>query len=103
MKKCEFYDLDNYPVAEIEMHSFEGGIYVISAKIDGLHVPVYEGGKRLMTRDLTSLRRRLGRCRCDAFFLVQSSAYDEMLGQPGKGDGNAMRIAISPLKDEYQI
>lgn len=103
MTKCEFDDLNHYPVSEIEVHSLDGGMYVLSAIIDGGSFPVYERGKRMVARDITSLRRRLADCRCQTFFLIQRSAYDEMLGQPVKSEETEMRIAIAPLSDEHLI
>ena len=103
MTKCEFDDLNHYPVSEIEVHSLDGGMYVLSAIIEGVSFPVYECGKRMVTRDITRMRRRLADCRCQTFFLTQRSSYDEMLGQPVKSEETEMRIAIAPLSDEHLI
>lgn len=103
MTKCEFDDLNHYPVSEIEVHSLDGGMYVLSAIIDGVSFPVYECGKRMATRDITSLRKRLAGCRCQTFSLIQRSAYDEMLGQPAKSEETEMRIAIASLSDQHLI
>lgn len=51
--------------------------------------------KTLTTHNLTAMRETLARLKPAEVYLRQSSAFDEMIGQPNKTDSNALLIPLS--------
>ncbi len=51
--------------------------------------------KTLTTHNLTAMREKLAKLKPAEVFLRQSSAFDEMIGQPNKTDSNALLLPLS--------
>jgi len=51
--------------------------------------------KTLTTHNLTAMREKLSKLKPREVFLRQSSAFDEMIGQPSKSGGNELLIPLS--------
>ena len=99
MKRFELEQLDGYAASALEVHSLEGGLYSAMAVINGERRALYHRGQRLNSRQLPALRKILSQSPCPQF-LVQTSAYDEMVGQMGSSLGNALRIPLARWSPE---
>ncbi len=98
-KSVVFLDqLAALPVDEVIIHSLEGGMYIASVVL-GLHtLRVYEmPDKPLCRRKMSEMRCLLEPAGCDNVFLVQASAFDEMIGSQGEV-ANTLRISLAPLR-----
>jgi hypothetical protein len=51
--------------------------------------------KTLTTHNLTAMREKLAKLKPEAVFLRQSSAFDEMIGQPQKSSDNTLLLPLS--------
>jgi hypothetical protein len=87
--------LASAPKGEINIVSLEGDVYAVYFRRGGQQVAVLnEKGEALTFRSLGAARKALTPLPYASAILVQASAYDEMIGQPGKGD-NRLTIEIS--------
>jgi hypothetical protein len=69
-------------INEINLMSMEGGSYVLHALMDQRSVPIEdEHGKTLHVASVEEARKVLSGVPDARLFLVQSVAYDEMVGQ----------------------
>ena len=57
-----------------------------------------DAGKPLRFRTLQAAREALAPLTASSLQLVHQSAYDEMIGQPLKPEGNTMAVPLAPLK-----
>ena len=57
-----------------------------------------ELGNPLRFRTLEAAREALAPLEASSLHLVQQSAYDEMIGQPGRAQANTMTVPVAPLK-----
>ena len=99
MKRFELEQIDSHAASALEIHALDGGLYSAMAVINGERRALYHHGKRLSSRHLPALRESLSLSACPQF-LVQQSAYDEMVGQPGSAMGNTLRIPLARLSPE---
>ena len=99
MKRFELEQIDSRSTSALEIHALDGGLYSAMAVIDGERRALYHLGERLHSRHLPALRQALSLSHCPQF-LVQHSAYDEMVGQPGSAMGNTLRIPLARLIPE---
>ena len=71
-------------IHEINLMSMEGGSYVLHALMDQRSVPLEDAhGKTLHVASVEEARKVLSGVPDARLFLVQSVAYDEMVGQDG--------------------
>jgi hypothetical protein len=69
-------------IHEINLVSMEGGSYVLHALIDQRSVPIEDShGKTLHIASVEEARKVLSGVPDAKLFLVQATAYDEMVGQ----------------------
>ena len=70
-------------VQEVDLHSMEGGSYVIHARLDGKsHAVNSPDGKVLHVASIDEARKCLSSSEEVKLFLVHAVVYDEMVGQP---------------------
>ena len=99
MKRLELEDIDTHAATALEIHALDGGLYSAMAIIKGERRALYHRGQRLTSRQLPALRQTLSHSLCPQF-LVQTSAYDEMVGQSASAMGNTLRIPLARLNPE---
>ena len=90
-----FSTLASAPKGEINIVSLQGDIYAVYFRRREQQVAVLnDKGETLTFRSLGAARKALAPLPYSSATLVQASAYDEMIGQPRKGD-NLLTIEIS--------
>lgn len=97
MASCDLEYLQHHRPEALEIESLDGGVYLLFAMIGGARLPVYRDGRPMRSFGVGSMRSQLSGCACEAVYLCQSSAYDEMLNQPPSDSGNRLSIRLAPL------
>ena len=89
--------LNKYFVVEkLIYHSIDLSLYQASAIIDGVeHYVSDERGKLLRSTKLLELQKQLRKVAAESTVLRQTSAYDEMIGGPEKGESNALEVPVA--------
>ena len=89
--------LNKYFVVEkLIYHSIDLSLYQASAIIDGVEQYVSdERGKLLRSTKLLELQKQLRKVAAESTVLRQTSAYDEMIGGPEKGESNALEVPVA--------
>lgn len=81
-------------IEELALISLEGGIYLLEARMDGrAHSIRDDQGGMLNLRSVEHARDLLQEIPVLPFFLVHSSAHDEMCGMPTAD--NSLRVPIA--------
>jgi len=87
--------------APVTIHALDGALYLVSVEVSGAsRLLTQNSGRPLRRRNLTSVRELLQTLPVSSLTLRQESAYDEMIGQPLRGNSNAMEIALSLHTDK---
>ena len=89
--------LQKYLVVEkLIYHSIDLSLYQVSAIIDGEeHYVADERGKLLRSINLLDLQKQLKQVTAEKTVLRHTSAYDEMIGGPEKGESNALEVPLA--------
>ena len=89
--------LNKYFVVEkLIYHSIDLSLYQVSAIIDGEeHYVADERGKLLRSINLLDLQKQLKQVTAEKTVLRHTSAYDEMMGGPEKGESNALEVPLT--------
>jgi hypothetical protein len=78
------------------VHSLDMALYQVTGKIDGQEYLLSENdGKVFRRRALTQVREALRLLPLAKLSLRQSSAYDEMIGQPVREGDNTLEVPLS--------
>ena len=81
LSKLEKY----FYVDKIIYHSLDLALYNVSVVIDGKeHMVTDVKGQRLKSQNFVALQKKLINVKSELQVMRQSSAYDEMVGGPGK-------------------
>jgi hypothetical protein len=84
--------------SEVVVHSLDRSLYQVTVTVDGArHLLVDETGRTIRHRSLQSVREMLQGFPVAAITLRHESAYDEMVGQPGREQSNALEVTVCPL------
>ena len=88
------------PLEKVAIRSMDLSLYQAEVEIDGRRQVIADGsGKPLRSFNLLDMKRQLAALDITNLVLVHESAYDEMVGQPGRDGSNALEI---PLGKEDQ-
>jgi hypothetical protein len=83
-------------LAKVAIRSMDLSLYQAEVEIDGLRqIIAGKDGKPLRSFNLLDMKRELAALDIAELVLVQESAYDEMVGQPGREGSNAMELPLS--------
>lgn len=83
-------------VPRIIVESYDLCLYQCFADFgDGERLVWKTHNKTLTTHNLTAMREKLARLKPTEVFLRQSSAFDEMIGQPQKSGDNTLLLPLS--------
>lgn len=95
--KITVKDLKSQPLDRILVESVDLSLYIAHAEIQGHRRLIVDGqGKPLKTRNLLDMKSALASLRGTEMVLIQSSAYDEMVGHSFSQRDNAMEISLAP-------
>ena len=84
---------------DLTIRSLELALYQAEVSLaGGERLLCDDAGKPLRFRTLQAAREALAPLTASSLQLVHQSAYDEMIGQPLKPEGNAMAVPLAPLK-----
>ena len=87
--------LDMDAIDELFIHSLENCLYVVRARVGQSHYQVCRTmGRNYSRRSLEEIKEDFQSIDVKAMWLVQQSAYDEMVGQPGKTASNRMMVPL---------
>jgi len=85
-----------FVVEKLIYHSIDLSLYQVSAIIDGEeHYVADERGKLLRSINLLDLQKQLKQVTAEKTVLRHTSAYDEMIGGPEKGESNALEVPLA--------
>ena len=85
-----------FVVDKLIYHSIDLSLYQVSAIINGEeHYVCDERGKLLRSFNLIELQKLLRKVAAEKTVLRQTSAYDEMIGGPEKGESNALEVPLT--------
>ena len=99
-KTISFSALSAAPEGELLIISLEGDIYAIYLRQKAQQAVVLnEKGESMTFRSLGAAKKALAPLPFSSALLIHTSAYDEMIGQPMKGD-NRLTINISLTSEE---
>jgi len=85
-----------FVVDKLIYHSIDLSLYQVSAIINGEEQYVCdERGKLLRSFNLIELQKLLRKVAAEKTVLRQTSAYDEMIGGPEKGESNALEVPLT--------
>jgi hypothetical protein len=85
-----------FVVDKLIYHSIDLSLYQVSAIIDGVeHYISDERGKLLRSTNLIELQKLLRQVAAEKTVLRHTSAYDEMIGGPQKGESNALEVPLA--------
>ena len=87
------------PVAKVAIRSVDLSLYQADAWINGQsRLIVDSGGKPLRATNIVKMKQQLALLEITELVLVHSSAYDEMIGQPvrGQDEGNELEVPLNP-------
>ena len=83
-------------LTRVIVHSLDFSIYIAYAEFGEETFQVADAeGKPLRTRNLTEMKQQLAGVAAPGLYLRHESAYDEMVGQPGRAGANALEIPLS--------
>ena len=83
-------------LAKVAIRSMDLSLYQAEVEIDGMRQVIADtAGKPLRSFNLLDMKRQLADLDIAQLVLVQESAYDEMVGQPGREGSNAMEVPLS--------
>ncbi len=83
------------PIQRLAIRSTELSLYLAEVEIEGeRHIVCEDGGEPLRTVNLVSMREKFVDLDIKEMVLVQESAYDEMIGQPGREGSNALEVPL---------
>lgn len=78
------------------VHSVDQALYQVTLRIDGAeHLLVENNGKTFRRHSLNEVREALSVLPIEAAILRQTSAFDEMIGQPLRAGDNALEVPLS--------
>ena len=81
---------------DVVVHSLEQALYQATVKVDDKeHLLTENNGKTFRRRSLSEVREALQVLPIDRVTLRQSSAYDEMVGQPLRESDNTLEVPLS--------
>ena len=84
---------------DLTIRSLELALYQVEVSLaGGERLLCDDAGKPLRFRTLQAAREALAPLTASSLQLVHQSAYDEMIGQPLKQEGNTMAVPLAPLK-----
>ena len=84
---------------DLTIRSLELALYQAEVSLaGGERLLCDDAGKPLRFRTLQAAREALAPLTASSLQLVHQSAYDEMIGQPLKQEGNTMAVPLAPLK-----
>ncbi|MDM3869959.1 DUF6482 family protein [Porticoccus sp. W117] len=84
-------------VEELLLHSLDGALYVVQAKVNDRYYSLSTAtGKEYSRRSIEDIKNDFSGIHVEAMWLIQQSAYDEMVGQPVNTMGNGLRVPLSP-------
>ena len=87
-------------VAKVAIRSMDLSLYQAEVEVDGVRQLITDSkDKPLRSFNLPDMKRELAPLDIEELVLVHESAYDEMIGQPGREGSNALEV---PLSDEAQ-
>ncbi len=88
------------PIEKVAIRSMDLSLYQAEAVVDGVRQLIAgKDGKPLRSFNLLDMKRALSELEIRELVLVHESAYDEMIGQPGREGGNTLEV---PLDTETQ-
>ena len=83
---------------DLTIRSLELALYQAEVSLAGRdRLLCDEFGKPLRFRTLQAAREALASLGASSLQLVQESAYDEMIGQPGREQANTLAVPLAPL------
>ncbi|MEQ9465726.1 MAG: DUF6482 family protein [Haliea sp.] len=83
-------------LTRVIVHSLDFSIYIAYAAFgEETFLVADTEGKPLRTRNLTAMKQQLAGVAAPELYLRHESAYDEMVGQPGRAGANALEIPLS--------
>ena len=81
---------------DLVVHSLDQALYQVMVRIDGQDFVLTENDGRTFRRhSLNAVREALQVLPVATLSLRQSSAYDEMIGQPSRDGDNALEVPLS--------
>ena len=92
------------PLQKLAIRSADLCLYLAEVELDGdRYLICEEDGSPLRTANLAAMREKLMALGVAELVLVQESAYDEMIGQPGREGSNKLEVPLgldpqSPVK-----
>ena len=96
--------LDRGVIDELFIHSLENCLYVVRARVGECHYKVCRSmGRSYSHRSLEAIKEDFQNADVKAMWLVQQSAYDEMVGQPGKSASNQMMVPLQVKPAGYEL
>lgn len=94
LSKLEKY----FEVEKLVFHSLDLALYNVSAVVEGQeYIITDEQGERIKHHNLLKLQQRFKKVKAKKQVIRQSSAYDEMIGGPIKGN-NEMEVSLGDNK-----
>ena len=82
--------------ADVVIHSLEQALHQVTVDIAGKrHLLIENSGKTFRCHSLQQAREALQLLPVASLTLRQQSAYDEMVGQPVREQGNALQVPLS--------
>lgn len=85
-----------FVVDKLIVHSIDLSLYQASAIIEGEeHYITDERGVLLKSRSLVDFQKQLAGIAATVTVLCHTSAYDEMVGGPEKGESNALEVPLT--------
>ena len=84
------------PLEKVVVHSLDCSLYQVSVIDDGAELFVTDSGGRLLrTRSLLDMQAHFRELNVQSMVLRQVSAYDEMIGQPLRSEGNQLEVPLT--------
>ena len=89
--------LTQYAIDKLIIHSLEQALYQPAVEINGEEYVIWiDDHQLLQSRNLYQLREQLACIDVD-IVLSHESPYDEMVGQPSKGQTNRMEVPLARM------
>jgi len=86
---------------DLTIRSLELALYQAEVRLAGVERLLCDQyGKPLRFRTLQAAREALSVLNASSLQLIQQSAYDEMIGQPGRDQANTLAVPLAPLKPQ---
>lgn len=80
----------------VVVHSLDQALYQVTVALDGSdYLLTKNDGRTFRRHSLTAVRDALQVLPVEKISLKQSSAYDEMIGQPSRDGNNALEVPLS--------